>query len=89
MRLFLFRRVYSRFSTDHRKGTFVQGEVISGQTTNVSGNLVSNSDAVGGHERIHVLVLTGLSAALGLGGSIEFITGPGGLGEELIHLRCF
>ena len=63
------------------KGTFVQGEVISGQTTNVSGNLVNNSDAVGGQNGF-VLVLTGLSAAPKPGGSIEFITGPGGLGEE-------
>ena len=63
------------------KGTFVQGEVISGQTTNVSANLVNNADAVGGQNGF-VLVLTGLSAAPKPGGSIEFITGPGGLGEE-------
>ena len=64
------------------KGTFVQGEVISGQTTNVSANLVSNTDAVGGQNGF-VVVLTGLSGAPKPGGSIEFITGPGGLGEEI------
>lgn len=63
------------------KGNFVADEIFSGQTTNVSAQLVNNADAVGGQNGF-VIALTGLNAAPKPGGSIEFITGPGGLGEE-------
>jgi len=63
------------------KGTFVQNEVIDGQTSGVQGNLVNNADAVGGQNGF-VLAITGRTAAPVPGGSMEFVTGAGGLGEE-------
>ena len=63
------------------KGTFVQGETIDGQTSGVQGALLSNADAVGGQNGF-VLAITGRSSAPVPGGSMEFVTGPGGAGDE-------
>ena len=63
------------------KGTFVQGETIDGLTSGVQGALLSNADAVGGQNGF-VLAITGRSSAPVPGGSMEFVTGPGGAGDE-------
>ena len=64
------------------KGTFVANEVVTGADTNADVTLVNNSDACKGVDGF-TLVLGGMSAAPDPGGSIEFVTGPGNLGEDL------
>ena len=63
------------------KGNFVQGETIDGQTSGVQGSLLSNADYLGGQNGF-VLALTGRTSAPVPGGSVEFVTGAGGAGEE-------
>jgi len=63
------------------KGTFAQNEGIIGQTTSATATLVNNATANQGQSGF-TLSIKGLGAAPKAGGSIEFITGPGGLGEE-------
>lgn len=63
------------------KGNFVQNEVVTGQDSGASVTLVNNSDAQQGMTGF-TFVLGGLTTAPKPGGSIEFVTGPGGLGAE-------
>jgi len=63
------------------KGTFAQNEGIIGQETGATATLVNNSSANQGTSG-YTFALSGLSAAPKPGGSIEFITGPGGAGED-------
>jgi hypothetical protein len=64
------------------KGNFTQNEVVTGQTSTATATLVNNSDAQKGISGF-TFVLGGLTAAPEPGGSIEFISGPGGLGADL------
>jgi len=63
------------------KGTFTANEVIVGQTSASRVQLNNNSSANQGTTGF-TFALTGLSSAPKPGGSIEFITGPGGAGED-------
>ena len=63
------------------KGSFVQNEVVTGQNSGTTVTLVNNSDAEKGVNGF-TFVLGGLTAAPKPGGSIEFVTGPGGLGAD-------
>ena len=64
------------------KGNFAQNEVVTGQTSGATATLVNNSDAQKGISGF-TFVLGGLTAAPDPGGSIEYITGPGGIGADL------
>ena len=64
------------------KGNFAQNEVVTGQTSGATATLVNNSDAQQGISGF-TFVLGGLTAAPDPGGSIEYITGPGGIGADL------
>ena len=63
------------------KGTFVQNEVVTGQTSGATATLVNNSDAQKGQNGF-TFVLGGMTAAPDPGGSIEYVTGPGGAGAD-------
>ena len=63
------------------KGTFAQNEVITGQTSGCTATLVNNTDAQKGQDGF-TIILGGLTAAPNIGGSIEFVTGPGNAGED-------
>jgi len=63
------------------KGTFVQNEVVTGQTSGATTTLVNNSDAQKGQNGF-TFVLGGMTAAPDPGGSIEYVTGPGGAGAD-------
>ncbi len=52
------------------KGTFTQGEVVTGQTTSVTATLVNNTDAVQGQKGF-ILTVTGLTTGPDAGGSVE------------------
>ena len=64
------------------KGNFAQNEVVTGSVSTATATLVNNSDAQKGMSGF-TFVLGGLTAAPDPGGSIEYITGPGGLGADL------
>ena len=63
------------------KGNFVQNEVVTGQTSTATATLVNNSDAQQGISGF-TFVIGGLTAAPDPGGSIEYVTGPGGAGAD-------
>jgi len=63
------------------KGTFVQNEVVTGQTSGATTTLVNNSDAQKGQNGF-TFVLGGMTSAPDPGGSIEYVTGPGGAGAD-------
>ena len=63
------------------KGNFTQNEVVTGQNSGATATLVNNSDAQQGVNGF-TFVLGGLTSAPKAGGSIEFVTGPGGLGAD-------
>ena len=63
------------------KGTFVQNEVVTGQTSGATATLVNNSDAQKGQNGF-TFVLGGMTAAPDPGGSIEYVTGAGGAGAD-------
>jgi hypothetical protein len=62
-------------------GTFVQNEVVTGQTSGATTTLVNNSDAQKGQNGF-TFVLGGMTSAPDPGGSIEYVTGPGGAGAD-------
>jgi hypothetical protein len=63
------------------KGNFTQNEVVTGQSSGATATLVNNSDAQGGVSGF-TYVLGGMTTAPKTGGSIEFVTGPGGAGAD-------
>tara|TARA_B100000902_G_scaffold26774_1_gene32253 strand:- start:17557 stop:20823 length:3267 start_codon:yes stop_codon:yes gene_type:complete len=63
------------------KGTFVQNEVVTGQDSGATATLVNNSDAQKGQNGF-TFVLGGMTSAPDPGGSIEYVTGPGGAGAD-------
>ena len=54
------------------KGTFVQGEVVTGQTSTAYVTLVNNTDALTGQKGF-LLTVTGLSSGPDQGGSVEMV----------------
>ena len=54
------------------KGTFAQGEDITSQTSNITGTLVNNTDAVSGQKGF-ALVVEGLTTGPDAGGSVELV----------------
>ena len=63
------------------KGNFAVNEVVTGQTSGCTATLVNNADAEKGQNGF-TIILGGLSAAPTAGGSIEFIAGPGNIGQD-------
>ena len=54
------------------KGTFQQGETVTGQTSGVSATLVNNTDAVQGQKGF-ILTVEGLTTGPDAGGSVELV----------------
>ena len=54
------------------KGTFSQGETITGQTSNITADLVNNTDAVQGQKGF-ILTVIGLATGPDAGGSVELV----------------
>lgn len=63
------------------KGNFTQNEVVTGQSSGATATLVNNPDAQKGVSGF-TYVLGGMTSAPKTGGSIEFVTGPGGAGAD-------
>ena len=54
------------------KGTFQQGEDVTGQTSNITATLVNNTDAVQGQKGF-ILTVVGLATGPDAGGSVELV----------------
>ena len=64
---------------------FVENEPITGQTSNTQAYLTNNSDANTGQAGF-TLVVNGLENGVEEGGSVEFVTGSGDGGSQLVLL---
>ena len=63
------------------KGNFAQNEVVTGQTSGCSATTLNSVDAQKGQDGF-TIIMGGLTEAPTAGGSLEFVAGPGNLGED-------